>query len=148
MSLVVISQANVLLDIIDNLLSIFSVDPSFVKPVILLSTIPFILFFFYHRVSESWRKRDIGVDTFDLIFTTDSSFTTDSQITHNHNGVVYQPTFRHRYQPGGGKQLVYRDYHHLRHEQLHGVQVNPGQHIGLAPELEDGTYEEYRFLYV
>ena len=143
---VVISQTSQVLEVADKLIAIVQVDPTLIKPLVFLATLPFVFYFIVvrplsKRVHRRKYTRNQAIQATDA--TTDSGFQTNPGETHNLWGVIYQTGYPYN----GARQLVYRNFQHLQHENRVGVRVNPPQHIQLSADLEQGTYEEYRFLH-
>ena len=148
---VVISHTSQVLEVADKLIAIVQVDPTLIKPLVILATLPFVLYFIVVRPVWNYQRRircTRSQTTQTDYATTDSGFQTNHAITHNLYGVIYQANVMQLGLPHRrAKQIVYRNVQHLQEENRVGVEVNPIQHINLSEDLERGTYEEYRFLH-
>ena len=148
---VVISQTSQVLEVADKLIAVVQVDPTLIKPLVFLATLPFVFYFIVvrpllKRVHRRKYTRNQAIQATDA--TTDSGFQTNHTVTHNLYGVIYQANVMQLGLPHRrAKQIVYRNVQHLQEESRVGVEVNPAQHINLSEDLERGTYEEYRFLH-
>ena len=156
MSVTVIEQTIQILEVTDRLYSVLQVDPTLLKPLLFLATLPFVFYVLVIRpLCRLVNSRLQRTTVYKSSGTADSGFQTSPLYTRNYYGVVYNqggmsPSDCGRYNCSAKeafkRQCVYRDKAQLAHENRDGVIVNPEQHVGPDPDLENGTYTEYRFL--